>query len=436
MEHSERCDVLVIGAGAAGLAAARELVRKGLRVLVLDAMGRVGGRVHTSIHRPLGIPVELGAEFVHGRPKRLLKELKSARAKVREIKGEHLQLRGGGKVKPADETFEEALGKLADAGPEDRTAAKYFREVKLPKPTMEMLQHYVEGFYGARASEVSVASLAHAEQASAKIDGERIHRVMHGYDGFLWRIAEELGHAVRLDTPVEVVSWRRGRAVAHATGPTGARFRFHSKAVLVTASVGALQARELRFSPPLRDKAHAWNALRMGPIFKVALTFDRPFWLEKGVPREIRAAGRHFGFIHAQNEVWPTWWSLRPFSAPLLMGWAAGPAGDRLAKMSDAHRFAAALTSLSAAFKVPVEKLASWVRGHVIADWQAERYVRGGYIYVPVGALDAPRVLAQPVEGTLFFAGEATNLEGREGTVDGAFDTGLRAAEEILKAID
>lgn len=436
MVRTDRTDVVIVGAGASGLAAARELTRRRIRVLVLEAMDRVGGRVHTVMQRPWNVPVELGAEFVHGIPKAFVKELRRAKAQVKEIPAEHFQLHGT-RIEFADETFVQALEKLSEAGDDDRSAHAFFEDAKqeLDDDALELLVHYVEGFYAARADEVSVASLAHAEQAGAEIDGERVFRVMRGYDGFLWQLADELRDSLRLSTPVEQLEWRRGGVIAHAKTLNGDALELHARAALVTASVGALQAGKVRFSPALAEKAKAWDALRMGPIFKIALTFDRAFWAEKFAPKELRKAGRHFGFIHAQGEVWPTWWTLRPFDAPILTGWAAGPAADALLKLTPEERLRAALTSLSKPFRIAPEVLSQWLRSHLITDWQANEYVRGGYIYVPVGARDAPARLAEPVEDTLFFAGEATNLEGREGTVDGAFDTGLRAAEEIARAL-
>jgi monoamine oxidase len=165
----------------------------------------------------------------------------------------------------------------------------------------------------------------------------------------------------------------------------------------------------------------------MGPILKVVLRFSAPFWsqLENGRYRQATFFFRHSGSF-------PTFWTCRPLDDPLLVAWQGGPLAERLSRLTDREIVAEALDGLQRLFgdSVPVRTLLSqsWVH-----NWQRDPFSLGAYSYVGVGGLDARRLLAQPLEGTLFFAGEATDHAGEGSTVAGALASGERAAKEVLK---
>jgi monoamine oxidase len=121
------------------------------------------------------------------------------------------------------------------------------------------------------------------------------------------------------------------------------------------------------------------------------------------------------------------------FRAPILTAWAGGPAAEGLLLREESIVVAQALNTLARLLGLKRERLEGLLETWHMHDWQADPLARGAYSYVPVGGLDASRALAAPVDDTLFFAGEATDTDGRNGTVHGAIASGWRAAAEIIR---
>uniref|UniRef100_Q01NZ3 Tryptophan 2-monooxygenase n=1 Tax=Solibacter usitatus (strain Ellin6076) TaxID=234267 RepID=Q01NZ3_SOLUE len=408
-------NVIVIGAGAAGLAAARDLRRAGRNVLCLEARGRIGGRILT-VHDPLTtVPVELGAEFVHGRPSQIWDIVREARLEVRETAGHMVSAADSGgdmdrvlkdvKQRGREEPDESFLSFVERGGyaPEDRQTAS----------------GYVEGFNAARKERIGVASLAQDERAADAIDGECSFHIGAGYDA----LAQALDcGSVRLHSIVEAVEWRRGSAsVRVRSALDGHREMLLAERVVITVPLGVLQAGAIRFDPEPPHIMEAARALEFGQAVRITLRFDRAFWEEKE-----KFAGA--SFIFSEEPVFPTWWTTRPVVTPIIIGWSAGPKADPLLGKSQMEVITAALGSLERIVGTPPARLENaWFH-----DWHADPFARGAYSYVPAGALPARRRLSEPVEDTLYFAGEATDLLGYGGTVHGAIASGNRAAAQIL----
>jgi monoamine oxidase len=137
-------------------------------------------------------------------------------------------------------------------------------------------------------------------------------------------------------------------------------------------------------------------------------------------------------FLFSDDQVMPTWWTGYPLLAPQLTGWVGGSRAAGRVSSPDAALAEQALEALARVLGVQrgwlEEQLESW---HV-HNWSTDPYARGAYSYVRVGGLAAPQQLSEPVDDTLFFAGEATDAEGHTGTVHGALSTGERAARQII----
>jgi monoamine oxidase len=438
-------DVIVIGAGVAGLEAAQRLERAGLAVLVVEARPRVGGRIAT--HRPAGwpTPLEAGAEFVHGRPRALVQALVAARARTLEVSGRHDLFRDGSN-RSAGAAWGEAFGWLNRLPDEDVSFDSLLRRPafrRLSREVRTLLRNFVEGFNAADARRISVRGLNRQTAASAAEEGSRAFRLPNGYDALPLHLAHALSAAgrLRLATVVTRVRWdARGVAVRARGLHGGAPFELRAHAALVTVPLGVLQARPpapgaLAFVPALPGATRrAIARLATGNVVKLVVRFRHALGEGPFAP-----VSKHARFVHVPGAPVPTWWVPIRREDRCLTGWVAGPAADRFAARytgpdAPERRLAAGLTGLARGLGTARAALEGSLEDARVFDWAADPFARGAYSWLPVGGLDAPAALAAPVGDRLFFAGEATDTGGDPGTVHGALATGTRAAGQILRA--
>ena len=447
MSHSHRndpprspdCDVIVIGAGAAGLIAAGELVEAGLRVTLLEARDRIGGRIWTRHETGVAVPIELGAEFIHGHAPITEGLLTAAGATIIEAADSHFTLEDG-ELKARGGFFPHvraAMRKKSDAlARHDMTFDAFLSQLShlLSPEQREYARMMAEGFDAADTSRASARALAE-EWTSDVIGSSPQARPREGYESLLAALMGRLqGDRLRLllQATVESVGWARG-SVAVAGEFCGAPFALSAPRALITLPLGVLQqpasaAGAVRFSPALTTKRAALEGLASGPIIKLMLRFATSFW---ETPHDGRY--RDAGFFHVSDAPFATFWTPAPARAPLLVAWAGGPRALRLAADASPGEIARkALASLEVLFGKELE-VSSQLRGYYYHDWQQDPFARGAYSYVTVGASAARADLAKPIEDTLFFAGEATDPE-EGGTVTGALQSGVRAALEVLTA--
>ena len=428
-------EVIVLGAGAAGLAAAAALGRTGRSVLVLDARDRIGGRIWTRLEPGLAAPIELGAEFIHGDSPESCELLRQAAAAPVDTSGEHwsliegrLQRRTGsllGKVRAALA----AADVLArpDMSLEDFLAGDDGR--RLPEEARAMARAFVSGFDAADPALVSLHSVAQEWRSGGMLDSSQ-SRPPGGYHTALLALCAALDATrvrLQLQTVITAVRWS-DRSVEVEGDCLGRPFRATAPKAIITVPLGVLAAPvdapgSIRFEPPLAMKRAALAGLRSGPVLKVALRFHRPFWQEAASGRYADAS-----FFHAPGKLFPTFWTALPARAPLLNAWVGGPSAARLCELTDAGIIQQAMDCVSSVFcggKHPPELQAAYVH-----NWARDPYARGAYSYVAVGGGNAREVLATPLGGSLFFAGEATDTTGEATTVTGALRSGSRAALE------
>jgi monoamine oxidase len=436
-------DVLIIGAGVAGLAAAGMLSRAGIRVLVLEARNRLGGRVLT-VHPPdLDVAIELGAEFIHGRPPQTFELIESGGLQTSMIKGEPFC---SNEVSIGRCDFWGRIEKVLDlmmkkASPQQSFDAfvRQLRDPEISEEDKRAACSYVRGFHAAHPEEISVQSLREGIEAEEKIDGDSQFRLPQGYDRLVSTLEQNIDRkhsAIALKTTVTNVGWRSGAVEVEARKADGSRVKAFAPQLLVTLPLGLLTAKRggdavVTFDPPLLSKTAALSKLRVGHVIRVTIVFRSRFWAE------IKAEGRTLSkmtFLFSRDPVFPTWWTLTPLDAPVLTAWAPADAAERLSGLSDAEICEEAIQALARVLHVSVERCRAELVHAYTHNWQNDAYSRGAYSYVSVGGGDTQRELAAPVQNTLFFAGEATNFEGHHGTVYGAIVSGYRAAEEILKA--
>ncbi len=410
-------DVIVLGAGIAGLAAARVLSEAGKRVLLLEANPHVGGRMLTHHEPGLAQPVELGAEFIHGRPPELLALLVEADLEIDEAEGEQLCFLDGTLQSCPDDAgawqLLDETGAFADQHG-DMSFDDYLARSPASDKDKARARNYVEGFNAADARVIGILGLARQEQAEDAIEGDRIARVARGYTALAEYVRDRAlagGATLLLNTPVEQVEWQPGRCTVSASDGR----RWSAPKLVCALPLGVLQSGSITFHPEPQAAAQAIASLRAGLVQRLVLQFT-------GRPWAPEHENMHFLFVQGLHP--PTYWTTAPRPGPLLTCWAGGPAA--LATPDLAGFRQAAIGSLRHVFARPLDAKA---HSH---DWQADPYARGAYSYVPAGATGASATLAEPVEHTLFFAGEHTDITGHPGTVHGALRSGLRAAQLAL----
>ena len=422
-------EVLIIGAGVAGLTAARDLTAAGVRVCVLEARDRLGGRVMTH-HTPDG-PVELGAEFVHGAVEETLSVAREAALPLRET--DRGAPRGKGEDEgPAD--FFSAMdlvlaGATAD-GPDESFRHLVDRVDVAPEIKAQCLG-LVEGYHAADPARISVRSLLKNMAADERPGANRQFRFGNGYDGLVAAIHQRIDPAlceVRLDTVVTAVNWTRGRVVVGTSvvGTTAGE-ELAAPRLIVTVPLGVLKAGVIAFSPRLADKEEIIGRLEMGDAERVSLCLASDAWV---APERFPPGG----FLMTGEPPFPVWWVSRPPPFPVVTAWSGGRNARAVSQLGEAARVEAAVAALAAALGADAGRLRQDLRGGFSHNWLADPFARGAYSYAGVGGSDAGTELAAPIDGTLFFAGEATESDGQNGTVHGAIASGHRAAKQILSA--
>ena len=414
---------LIIGAGMAGLAATQYLAAAGVKVRILEARERLGGRIFTLHHPKLPIPIELGAEFIHGKPDEIWKIVRAENLVIGPLDGDNWCADNHVLKKCNDfwPRWNEVAGELRKRkGYPDTSFTEFLQKLSFDEKTKQCALEFVEGFNAAPAERISLQHLRLSQKESDRISGDIPYRLVAGYD----RIVESLSRFdqgtvdVRLNTVVDEIEWQPGRVRAN---------EHQADCAIITLPLGVLHAQTVLFHPDLPDKRAAAQELVMGQVVKVVLCFKSAFWEERGVG--------NLSFLHARGEKFPTWWTTRPVAAPILAGWSGGPPAEALSVKNDQAILDAALESLANALKIHPSNLEARLQAAFVYNWQADPFSLGAYSFVPKGAITAPSRLAVPVADTLFFAGEATNTDGRSATVHGAIATGYRAAGELLNSL-
>jgi monoamine oxidase len=409
-------DVLVIGAGAAGLAAARLLRDAGQAVVVLEARDRIGGRVWTD-YSFAEVPVECGAEFIHGSAVRTwawvdqvgATTIAASRWVRRRIVLEDGRLGGYADIEARADLQQvlELDAKLeAYAGP-SITLAAWLDSQGVYGLARHLADIRMAHAYCATPETLDAAELAREYRVAAH-NGDGDVRITPGYTAMLNTIAQGLD--LRLNTPVASICWAAdGVHSIHATGEAIA-----ARAAIVTLPLAVLKSNAVQFDPALPEqKLHAIAGLAMQPAMKLIYLFREPFWADD------------MDFLSMPDPM-PVWWVVRQgvgVLTCLLTGPRAAQAqaqGDQLAEQGLAH--------LAQVFgNQPRELLEEWK----IVDWAADQWAQGGYSSPALGSAGLRAALATPC-GQLYFAGEATVTDDSPATVHGAIVSGERAAREFL----
>jgi monoamine oxidase len=310
-------------------------------------------------------------------------------------------------------------------------------------PAKEWALGYVQGFHAADPKLVSVHSLVKGTRADEAIEGDRGFRMQGGYAALLQVVERQLRDlhiSPQLNTTVERILWEKGKGevIARTAGSVAS---FVADCVLITLPLGVLQAKPgdagaVSFVPDLPAiKQNALQHLVMGHVIRVTLCFRERFWkdLHPTHSKKSKTLDK-MGFLLSRDPWFPTWWTRMPEDLPIIVGWAPFPSAATLSGKTEAFVVDKALEALARLLKLEKSHLATLLSAAYTHDWQSDPFSRGAYSYVKVGGDTAEHDLGVPVDNTLFFAGEATDVTGHNGTVHGAIASGKRAATEIIKA--
>ncbi len=432
-------DAVVIGAGGAGLAAARSLAGRSLRVILLEARDRVGGRVWSRDIARITTPAELGAEFIHGWAHQTMLLLREAGIEAVGTSGESWMCCEDDDLRRDDKNFALASRALEGARllDKDESADQFLRRLERDEPTRQMAEAaraFVEGF---EAADPAIASAqAIANELRSGVDS-RSARPLGGYRPMfehLHKACAAAGVQICLSTIARRISWRSGAVAVDVDNSCGALRTIHARAAIVTLPVGVLRhsgdETQVMFDPDLPPaKREALLKIEMGHAVKVSLWFRAAFW------ESIRNGRYRDGaFFRCEGQPFAAYWTQLPVRSELIVAWVGGPKAIALSDVSQAEVIERALNGFGALFDEPT-LVRKEFEGGAMHDWGHDQFARGAYSYVAVGGGNARAALAAPVDGTLFFAGEATSSDGQGGTVNGALETGERAAMEVATSL-
>jgi monoamine oxidase len=412
---------LVIGAGMAGLAAARILQDSGETVTVLEAKNRIGGRTHTS-RSFASHPVELGAEFIHGDRAatwELVKELglrtlhwtKLDDSLVRLETGELLTMR---EARASHPEFDITRSwQLPDVDPlpfEDWHS--YLRRIGFDQTQLRYVKRSFANACGESMRFISARAALTSIRTFASENGNGDYRILGGYDQLVNHLATGLN--IHLDDPIVAIDWQPGNV--QVTTLDGAVYCANS--CIVAIPLGVLQASTIEFNPALPEsKTSALLGLRMGPVIKLIYRFSHPI-----TPPHIMA-------LYSRHNP-PMWWSPSFGHQADETVWTAFVSGDWCIELLNQGQEGALLQGL-AALKQELGVSELPVTDMHLENWPDDPYTRGGYSFVLVGQDGAREKLAAPTP-PLFWAGEASAPEQLAATVHGAYLSGMRAAQEAL----
>ena len=424
-------DVIIIGAGAAGLMAANEISKKGKSVMILEGRNRIGGRMHTINNTSFSFRVEAGAEFVHGELTNTIKILKEANINHEIVSGESWQLHEG-KIKRSEqfEYWDELLKKLKNLEQDEPIAQfldKNFNDKKYSVLKKTVIQ-FVEGYDAADTTKAS-SKVLYKEWNNE--DDEHQYRIKDGYIKLAEHLSDQCkknGVEIELNAIVKEIHWKENECkIITSNGK-----KYKSSKVICTVPISILQRNEddkayIKFIPSIDEKINSAKQIGFGGVIKIVLEFKNAFWEDMLTSNQMK----NVGFIFSEAFV-PTWWSQLPYNKKMLTGWIAGPKALSLKEANDDEILDHAINSLQEIFNCPIDLIKKNIKASLITNWHKDPFSLGAYSYATLETAQARKILKNPVNNTIFFGGEALFEGPQSATVEGALQNGKDTAQALL----
>ena len=412
-------DVIIIGAGATGLLAMRDLAKAGCHVCMLEATETAGGRIST-IKGDFENYVEAGAEFIHGKLPLTFQLLKEAGLSYETVEGKMIGVRQGQWQSEEHydhwDEFMQQLRKLKT----DITILQFLEE-NFSNPEYIHLRQAVQRFSeGFDLADISKASILSIKKEWEDIDKTQ-YRIKGGYTQLIDHLVNscrQLNAEFYFNTCVNKIDHEEGNVTVH----TSDNKKFEANKLIITVSAGVLQSGTIQFKPALTDHAVAIQGLGFGTVIKFLFEFKTNFWEE---------FDDEAGFLLTDEEI-PTWWTQLPAESNLLTGWLGGPNATKKIFEPDSSLLQTALLSLSSIFRIPPAMLQEELTNYKIINWLNQPHIKGGYSYNTLHSEKAKEILSSPLNHTIYFAGEAISKNESQGTVESALQSGHDTAKILI----
>ncbi len=414
-------DVLIVGAGASGLVAARELSAAGYSVCVLEAADHAGGRIMTLREDGFAGAVEAGPEFIHGKAPLTRELLKEAKIPCEKADSEMITVQHTvWMVEAPNERMFKIVGDKLHSLEKDMSI-RDFLDQHFPESEYESMrksvQQFAEGFTLADINKASSKAFfnewAHMDEVPYRIPG--------GYSqltDFLFEQCKQNKVAFHFSSFVYKIERADDSIIAFTSGNQ----TFEARRIILTVSAGILQAGLLQYSQFAGAVQTAIDQLTFGSVIKILFSFKEPFWQD--------TASRSKFYL--TDELIPTWWSHSPYNETLLTGWIGGPAAASMTRLPGDEIYETALQSLSNIFHKDKDRIRRLLVHHKIVCWDVNSFIRGGYSYPNLHTQKAVDILSRPLDERIYFAGEAIYTGEFSGTVEAALISGKRTAREII----
>ncbi|UOF00927.1 flavin monoamine oxidase family protein [Bdellovibrio reynosensis] len=429
MPKKKSIDVIIIGAGAAGLSCAANLLEQGKTVLLLEARDRIGGRVYSDNH------FEYGAEFIHGATPEFIEHFEKHALPFIDSNDNSATYQAGKLTEKKDpwKDIEIISKRLKKDREPDQSVTDFLHHHKFPAKSVNQFKAYVEGFYGADTDLMGERYLALAEKTEdSKLNKLDTFRPAVPYVKVLSHLlTEKQKKRIKFKHVAKTIHWSNS-AVQVECLASGRKKVLTASYVVVTVPLGVLVGEhpksKIEIIPDIPEIKTQLNVFEMGHVQKMVFKFKTRFWetLTEAAPAFLRADPEYY---------FPTWWTQNPVRTNYLVAWQGGPKAFEMSRWSADRKITAALTTLAEVTAKNVQFIKDQVLESHNHNWSADPYTLGAYSYTRVQHKKTPHNFSLPFEKRIWVCGEATAKGSAQGTVHGAIEQGKKAALQIIKTL-